>query len=209
MALDESQSTVAEAPGEEALEDELVVFGAGSEHQSLYQQLTDEADEAWKDLYDRKYRSDTFLPRVECSFPTPSIHCPTFTRRGCPSAEPHTPYHHRHGWVPRSARRLSSAALSGKLCCSACKDSVLTATSQNYLRMSLSPERYKPIIRADLLEYEHLNHCIDSIRQSLMCVFPYCGAPSIVSKFPYLGALRTSPSTFGNGPSTMSLLLAA
>ncbi|TRM65373.1 hypothetical protein BD626DRAFT_398710 [Schizophyllum amplum] len=28
---------------------------------------------------------------------------------------------------------------------------------------------YKPTIRQDLLEFEHLNHCVDSIRQSLMC----------------------------------------
>ena len=36
--------------------------------------------------------------------------------------------------------------------------------------MSLSPERYKTVIREDLLEFEHLNHCVDSIWQSLMYV---------------------------------------
>ena len=37
----------------EGMRDELVVFRAGTEHKTVYQQLTDEADEAWEDLYTR------------------------------------------------------------------------------------------------------------------------------------------------------------
>ncbi|KAL1696641.1 hypothetical protein GGG16DRAFT_108095 [Schizophyllum commune] len=120
------------SPGEEALEDELVVFGAGSEHQSLYQQLTDEADEAWKDLYDP---SIVRLSRDEAVLLPNRTHPITIGMDGY----------------------LGQLDVFHQLHC------------LNYLRMSLSPERYKPVIRADLLEYEHLNHCIDSIRQSLMC----------------------------------------
>ena len=41
------------APANHILEDELVVFRAGTEHKTVYQQLTDEADKAWEDLYTR------------------------------------------------------------------------------------------------------------------------------------------------------------
>ncbi|KAL1747969.1 hypothetical protein HDZ31DRAFT_60839 [Schizophyllum fasciatum] len=121
------------SPGEQALEDELVVFGAGSERKSLYQELTDEADEAWKELYDP---SVVKLTREE------AVRLPNRT---------HPITHGADGFY------LGQLDVFHQLHC------------LNYLRMSLSPERYKPIIREDLLEFEHLNHCIDSIRQSLMC----------------------------------------
>ncbi|KAL1662832.1 hypothetical protein GGF50DRAFT_89746 [Schizophyllum commune] len=122
------------SPANHILEDELVVLRAGTEHKTLYQQLTDEADEAWEDLY------------------TPSI----FMIPRDVAAR-----------LPNRTHPVTRDAPEGNYL--AHLDVFHQIHCLNYLRMSLSPERYKPLIRHDLLEYEHLSHCVDSIRQSLMC----------------------------------------
>ncbi|KAL1745427.1 hypothetical protein HDZ31DRAFT_63175 [Schizophyllum fasciatum] len=122
------------SPAEYILEDEIVVFRAGTEHKTVYQQLTDEADEAWLDLYTP---SIFMIPR-EVAVRLPNRTHPV--TRDAPEG-----------------KYLAHLDVFHQLHC------------LNYLRMSLSPERYKPLIRHDLLEYEHLSHCVDSIRQSLMC----------------------------------------
>ncbi|KAL1700504.1 hypothetical protein EV121DRAFT_295148 [Schizophyllum commune] len=123
------------SPAEEALEDELINFRAGTEHKSPYQALSDEADQLWSDLY--------IPPSV---FMMPREHAVRLPNRTYP--------------VPKYA---DEGLYLGQL------DVFHQLHCLNYLRMSLSPERYKPVIREDLLEFEHLNHCVDSIRQSLMC----------------------------------------
>ncbi|KAL1682798.1 hypothetical protein EV122DRAFT_248996 [Schizophyllum commune] len=123
------------SPANHILEDELVVFRAGTEHKTIYQQLTDEADEAWEDLY------------------TPSIFMIS---------------HDVAAQLPNRTHPVTRDAPEGNYL--AHLDVFHQIHCLNYLRMSLSPERYKPLIRHDLLEYEHLSHCVDSIRQSLMRV---------------------------------------
>ncbi|KAI5830374.1 hypothetical protein K523DRAFT_272354 [Schizophyllum commune Tattone D] len=122
------------SPANHILQDELVVFRAGTEHKTIYQQLTDKADEAWEDLY------------------TPSIFMIS---------------HDVAAQLPNRTHPVTRDAPEGNYL--AHLDVFHQIHCLNYLRMSLSPERYKPLIRHDLLEYEHLSHCVDSIRQSLMC----------------------------------------
>ncbi|TRM64878.1 hypothetical protein BD626DRAFT_490213 [Schizophyllum amplum] len=122
------------SPAQDVLEDELVVFRAGSEHKTPYQALTDEADEMWLDLYSP---SIFMMPREE------AVRLPNRTHPVTKDAP--------DGYY------LGHLDVFHQLHC------------LNYLRMSISPERYKPLIRQDMLEYEHLSHCVDSIRQSLMC----------------------------------------
>ena len=61
------------------------------------------------------------------------------------------------------------------------------------------------------LDDEHVTHCVDSIRQSLMYVLsfsPSCpGGVSLTRAFVAVGAPQILPSTFGNGVTTSTHLL--
>ncbi|KAL1754605.1 hypothetical protein FB107DRAFT_275608 [Schizophyllum commune] len=123
------------SPAKEVLDDEVVIFRTGTGHISAYQELSNDADKLWSDLY---VPSSVFMIPREIAVRLPNRTYP----------------------VPKHAEE---GLYFGQL------DVFHQLHCLNYLRMGLTPERYRHVIQKDLLEYEHLNHCIDSIRQSLMC----------------------------------------
>lgn len=156
------------APAQVAVENQVKSFTAGREHKTIYQGLSDDVDRAWGELYNRRLLRPSFLVEMLCSsFRIIVRHDNEDTKKwGGSLTEQDISNQTWTGILSGWTWCFSPASLPCRFLFLLCPTGPLNRTpSQNNVRRALHKEYY---INDTDLDEDHVSHCIDTIRQSLM-----------------------------------------